>query len=153
MIPPPTATSAYPTETPLPTATSAYPTETPLPTAPSVYPTETPLPTALSAYPTEIPLPTAPSVYEDGTSPRTVLVVYPTETQSPTAPSAYNQTGSLIQTAVCVLYQEGTQQHSVKHVWPLTLTLTQIALSAQEIVISAPAAPLACLGTIATMTV
>ncbi len=78
-------------------------------TAPSVYPTEIPLPTASGAYSTEIPLPAAPSVYQAGTSPRTVLVVYPTETQSPTAPSAYNQTGSLIQAAVYVLYQEGTQ--------------------------------------------
>ncbi len=99
-------------------------------TAPSAYPTEIPLPTALSAYPTEIPLPTAPSAYQAGTLPRTVLVAYPTETQSLTAPSVYNQTGSLIQTAVCVLYQEGTQQHSVKHAWPLTLTVTQIALNA-----------------------
>ncbi len=86
--------------------------------------------TAPNAYPTEIPLQTALSAYQAGTSLRTVLVAYPTETQSLIAPSAYNQTGSLIQTVVCVLYQEGTQQHSVKHAWPLTLTLTQIALHA-----------------------
>ncbi len=64
---------------------------------------------------------------------------------------AYNQTGSLIQTAVCVLYQEETQQHSVKHAFlpgKTRTTIVPVKITTMKVQI----ASLVCLVGTVTMT-